>query len=111
MLPANTGLTAFFTVIAPWLTSLAVTSAVMQVSCSLLISWKVWAVAVRDTDSKPRSCSFISAEWASLRIIVESGFVRAICGILLVLFAWGNSMGTVIVAAVACQLDVSGVLL
>ncbi|VDB84726.1 unnamed protein product [Peniophora sp. CBMAI 1063] len=105
MLPCEIGITDFFTALAPWLTSFTVTSAAMQVISSLLISWKVWAVVVRDTDSKPRSCNFVSAECASLRIIIESGVVRALCGITLVPFAWGDSMGAVIVAAVACQVD------
>ncbi|KZV72622.1 hypothetical protein PENSPDRAFT_683530 [Peniophora sp. CONT] len=105
MLPYETGLTDFFKVLAPWLTSFTATSAAMQILSSLLISWKVWAVVVRDTDSKPRSCSLVGAECASLRIIIESGISRALCGILLVPFAWGDSMGAVIVAAVACQID------
>ena len=105
--PETTGLTEFFTALAPWLTSFTVTSAAMQTISSLLIAWKVWAVVSRDTDSKPRSCSFVSAEYASLRIGIESGVLRTLCAITLVPFAWGDSMGTVIVAAVACQIDVS----
>ena len=107
MLPAETGLPEFFPAVAPWLTSFAVTSAAMQVISSLLIAWKVWAVVVRDTDSKARSCSFVSAECASLRVGIESGVLRALCGITLVPFVNGDSMGAVVVAAVACQIDVS----
>ncbi|KZV62098.1 hypothetical protein PENSPDRAFT_264183 [Peniophora sp. CONT] len=104
-LPADSGPIHFFRAIVPYLTVFNLTSCVLQVVASSVIGWKVWTVLVHDADSKPRSCSLIGAEYASLRIIIESGVMRTVCGILLLPLVWKHNMAGVVVSAVSAQVD------
>ncbi|VDC07225.1 unnamed protein product [Peniophora sp. CBMAI 1063] len=105
-LPTDTGPITFFRTIVPYLTVFNLTSCVVQVVASSLIAWRVWAVVTRDADAKPRSCGFcVGAEGAALRIVIESGVMRTMCGILLLPLVWRHNIAGVIVAAVAAQVD------
>lgn len=109
-MPDDTALNPFFCAVDPYLTLFNSTSCAVQVVASSLIAWKVWTVLARDAEHKPRSCGIfvVGAEYAALRIIIESGVMRTVCGVLLLPLVWKHNVAGVIVSAVSTQVDVSG---